>query len=460
MDERRFKVPHTLVLLFGMVVLALLASWALTPGSFERVEDAAGRLLVVPGSFQETEVERPSLLTVFTAIPRGFSAAHDIIFFVFIIGGAFAVLRATGAVDAALGAVLGRLGHRPFWLVAGGILVFAVGSSTIGMAEEYLPFVPILVALAYGLGYDAVTAVGIMTVGYGIGYGTATINPFTVMIAQDVAGLQPASGLWLRLVLLAVFLPLGIHHVWRYARKVGDDPSSSLVADVEPPTGADAASSPEPLSRTHGWVLMTVAAFLVLLIYGLARWGWYLTEMGALFVAMTIVLAAIARLSPDETAIEFGKGAAELTVTALMIGVARAIQVVLDQGGVVDTIVHGISVPLQQLPGALSAVGMFFVQSVTNLVIPSGSGQAFVTMPIMAPLADLVGVSRQTAVLAYQFGDGFTNILVPTNAVLVGILAMAAIPYDRWVRFILPFMIKVWVLGSVLLVLAVAIGYR
>jgi uncharacterized ion transporter superfamily protein YfcC len=192
---------------------------------------------------------------------------------------------------------------------------------------------------------------------------------------------------------------------------------------------------------------------------GLSRWDWYLVEMGGLFVAMTLVIAAIARLSPDRTATEFGNGASELTLTALLIGVARAIQVVLDEGGVVDTIVHGISLPLQALPGAASAVGMFFVQSLANLFIPSGSGQAFVTMPIMAPLADLVGVSRQVAVLAYQFGDGFTNILVPTNPVLVGILAMAAIPYDRWLRFVLPFMVKMWIAGSVALGVAVWVGY-
>jgi uncharacterized ion transporter superfamily protein YfcC len=365
-----------------------------------------------------------------------------------------------------LGALLRRLGNRPFWLIAGGILVFSLGSSTIGMAEEYLPFVPVLIILAHALGYDAVTAVGIMTVGYGIGYGVAAINPFTVLIAQDVAGLQPASGLWFRLALMVVFLPMGIHHVWSYAKKVGADPTSSLIADqesfdTEPKAGdlGNPGADHPHMTTTHRWVLAAVAVALVILIYGLSRWHWYLIEMGALFVALAIVLAAIARMSPDRTAVEFGKGAAELTTTALMIGVARGIQVVLDQGGVVDTIVHGISVPLQQLPGALSAVGMFAVQSVANFFIPSGSGQAYVTMPIMAPLADLVGVSRQVAVLAYQFGDGFTNILVPTNAVLVGILAMAAIPFDRWLRFVFPFMVKVWIVGSVALAAAVLIGY-
>jgi len=465
MSTARFKVPHTLVLLFGMVVLALLLTYVLPAGSFDRVENEAGRLQVVPESFQLTpDVERLSPIAVLTAIPEGFSAAHEIIFFVFIIGGAFAVLRATGAVDTALGALLRRLGHRPFWLVAGGVTVFALGSSTIGMAEEYLPFVPVLVALALALGYDTMTAVGIMCVGYAIGYGSAAINPFTVLIAQDVAGLQPTSGLWFRVALTFVLLPVGIHHVWSYAKKVGKDPSASLVADVAPVEG-DAAihleqgSDHPPMTATHRWVLAVVAVVLAVLVYGLSQWHWYLVEMGALFVGLTIVLAIIGRMSPDRTAVEFGKGAMELTTTALMIGVARAIQVVLDSGGVVDTIVHSISLPLRELPGALSAVGMFFVQSLANLFIPSGSGQAYVTMPIMAPLADLVDVSRQVAVLAYQFGDGFTNILVPTNAVLVGILAMASIPYDRWVRFVMPFMVKMWILGSLALAVAVAIGY-
>jgi len=198
---------------------------------------------------------------------------------------------------------------------------------------------------------------------------------------------------------------------------------------------------------------------LALLVYGLSEWQWYLVEMGAVFVALTVVMAIIARLSPDRTAVEFGEGAASLTSVALMIGVARSIQVVLNDGGIVDTLVHGISLPLQQLPGSLAAMGMFVVQSLANFFIPSGSGQAYVTMPIMAPLADLVGVSRQVAVLAFQFGDGFTNILVPTQAVIVGALAMAAIPYDRWLRFIMPFMVKIWIVGSIALAVAVLIGY-
>ncbi len=468
MTTSRFKVPHTLVFLFGMVIVAQVFSYLLPAGSFERVENAAGRLQVVPGSFHLTP-DAPALSPVasLTAIPKGFSGAHEIIFFVFIIGGTFAVLRTTGAVDAGMGALLKRWGDRPFWLVAGGTSLFAVGSATIGFGEEYFPFVPVLITLALTLGYDRITAVGIIMVGYGVGYGAAFINPFTVLLAQDIAGLQPASGLWYRLVLLAVFLPIGIPHVWSYSKKVGRDPAASLVADVPAPEGmsissgrdGEAGANHPPMTTTHKLVLAAVGIAMVVLVYGLSQWRWYLVEMGAVFVALTVVMAIITRMSPDRTAVEFGAGAAALTSVALLIGVARGIQVVLNEGGIVDTIVHGLSVPLQGLPGALSAVGMFFVQSLANFFIPSGTGQAFVTMPIMAPLADLVGVSRQVAVLAFQFGDGFSNILVPTQYVIVGALAMAGIPYDRWLRFILPFMVKIWIVGSIALAVAVWIGY-
>ncbi len=466
--KSRFKVPHTLVFLFGMVILAQLLTYLLPAGSFERVENAAGRLQVVPGTFHFT-ADAPALspLASLTAIPRGFSGAHEIIFFVFLIGGAIAVLKATGAVDAALGAILRHWGDRPFWLVAGGITLFAVGSSTIGFGEEYFPFIPVVITLALALGYDRITAVGIIMVGYAVGYGAALINPFTVLLAQDVAGLQPASGLWYRMALMVVFLPIGIHHVWSYAKKVGRDPAASLVADVSAPEGmsissgrdGEAGANHPPMTTTHKLVLAAVGIALALLVYGLSQWHWYLIEMGAVFVALSVVMAIIARISPDRTAVEFCAGAAALTSVALMIGVARGIQVVLNEGGIVDTLVHGLSLPLQGLPAALSAVGMFFVQSLANFFIPSGSGQAYVTMPIMAPLADLVGVSRQVAVLAFQFGDGFSNILVPTQAVIVGALAMAAIPYDRWLRFILPFMVKIWIVGSIALAVAVLIGY-
>lgn len=468
MTKRKFKVPHTLVILFSMVVLAQILTYVIPAGSFDRVENAAGRLQVVPGSFHRTP-ETPALspAAFLMAIPKGLSGAHAIILFVFIIGGTFAVLRSTGAVDAGMGALLRRWGNRPFWLVAGGTTLFAVGSSTVGFGEEYYPFVPVLIGLTLALGYDRLTAIAMVMIGYGVGFGAATINPFTILIAQDIAGLQPASGLWFRLVLFVIFVPIGIHHVWSYAKKVRRDPGASLVADVSVPDGlsipsrenAEAMGDQALMTAKQKLILAVAGSAMVLLVFGMSKWHWGLDEMQGVFVALTLIIAVIARMNPDRVAVIFGVGAASLTSVALLIGVARSIQVVLDEGGVIDTMVYGISIPVEQLPGALSAVGMFFVQSLANFFIPSGSGQAFVTMPIMAPLADLVGVSRQVSVLAFQFGDGFSNILIPTQYVLIGILAMAGVPYDRWLRFILPFMVKIGIVGSIALVVAVLIGY-
>ncbi len=455
----KIKVPHTLVLLFGMVVLAYFLTLVIPQGEFEKFETENHRKQVVAGSYHSVDKPKLSPEAMLTSIPKGFEKAGYIIFFVFIVGGAFGVLRATGAVDALIGVLLRKLGKKPILLIIGGILLFSAGSCTIGMAEEYLPFVPVILALCIGLGFDAVTAVGILCVGYGVGYGVAAFNPFTVLIAQGVADLPSYSGWSFRMILWAVFLALGVQHVWKYAKIVKNDPSKSLVKGIKVDTHINVHESP-PMTGVHYLVLILAAGAIVVMVYGIGKWKWELDTVGAIFLLLTILWAAFARISPDKTAREFCTGATELTTTALLIGVARTIEYILNQGHVVDTIINSIAQPLASLGPHLAAVGMFFFQSICNFFIPSGSGQAFVTMPVMAPLADLVGVSRQTAVLAYQFGDGFTNILVPTNAVLVGILAMAKIPFEKWLRFILPFMIKVWIAGSIALVIAVWIGYN
>lgn len=467
----RFRIPHTLVLLAAMVVVAWLLTFILPAGAYDRVPSEGGKLMVVPGTFKligPAPGEEPPgflarLTSVFLVIPRGFSAAGHIIFFVFIIGGAFSVLRKTGAIDALLAWVLRTFGHKPALLIAAGMLAFAAGSSTLGMAEEYLPFVPVLLALAAGLALDPVVGVGIVCVGYSVGYGTAAINPFTVIIAQNVAGLEQTSGLWYRLVLTVPFFALGYFHVLRYARRIQKDSSLRLVLEDEDTVQLvkpEASVTSAQFTGTHILCLLATLITIGALVWGIAKYEWYLDEMGGLFLALALVLVLLARMGLDTAAKAFCEGAAELTTTALLIGFARSIELVLDDGKVIDTIIHSVAVPLEQAGPAIAACGMFLVQSLTNLFIPSGSGQALVTMPIMTPLADLVGVERQVAVLAYQFGDGFTNILVPTNAVLMGILAMARVPYDRWLRFILPFMLQVWILGSIALCVAVWIGYK
>ncbi|MFU8831500.1 MAG: YfcC family protein [Wenzhouxiangella sp.] len=457
--SKPFRVPHTLVLMFAMMVVALVLTWMLPAGEFQTEPNEAGREMVVPGTY-ETLYEAPRLgpWSLFTVVPRALADAQGIIFFVLIIGGALAVIRQTGAIDAMLGKAIERFGHVPWLLILMGMMAFGIASATLGMAEEYIPFAAILIALCVAMRMDAVTAIGIMVVGYGIGYGVALINPFTLLIAQDVAELQPGSGMWYRALLWLPFFAVGFHHVWSYAKRVQADPSRSLVADVpaaQPPEPAEQV----PLDSRRAWVLIATLAALIALVVGISLFDWYLVELGAVFLALAIIAGLVGRMRLDDIANTFTRGAAELAGTAVLIGFARSIALLLEDGLVLHTIVHGLATPLAMVPAELSAVGMLGIQSVLNLFIPSGSGQAFVTMPLMAPIGDLVGVSRQISVLAFQFGDGFMNMIVPTNPVLMGIIGLAGIPYDRWFRFIFPLILKLLALGSIALVVAVWIGY-
>jgi uncharacterized ion transporter superfamily protein YfcC len=456
---KKLKVPHTLVLLYAMVVLAYILTLVLPPGQFE-TELQHGHEVVVPGTYTviEESVSKP-LWSLFTVIPRGLESAQGIIFFIFLIGGALAVIRATGALDAALARVLHRFGGQPALLILMGMLAFTLGSSTIGMAEEYIPLIAILITLCVGMRMDTVAAVGIMVVGYGIGYGTAVMNPFTVLVAQEVAGLQPVSGIEFRLVMLLPFFAIGYIHLLRYARKVRDNPAESLVADI-PEAQPPPSPENEDLNTSQRLVLIATVLTLALVVWGIKVHQWYFVELGGIFVALALVVGLLSRMSFDDMAKNFINGAGELIATALLVGFARAIEITLSDGQVLHTIVNGLSQPLLAVGAELSAVGMVFIQSILNFFIPSGSGQAYVTMPLMAPISDIVGVSRQVAVLAYQMGDGFMNMVVPTNAVLMSILGICGIPYGRWFRFIWPLIVQLLIAGSVTMVIAVMIGYQ
>lgn len=423
-----------------------------------------GRTQIVPGSYHTVDSDPlhwTDAFTVFMSVPRGLMAAGDIIFFVFVIGGVIGIMRATGAFDALIGASIRNFGRSPSPLVISTISLFAFGSGLIGMAEEYVPFIPLLVTMSLAMGLDAMVGISIVFVGYAVGYGCAPINPFTVLIGQDIAGLPPTSGWLVRAILLLVCLVVGVHHVLRYAKRIQADPNRSLVADIDYSSGFELPEG-VPLTRSRILVLVAFAATVVTFVYGvseLSGWGWYFNELAAIFLGLGVLTPILVGMCPNKAAKHFCVGAAELTTTALLIGFARTIQVVLEDGQVIDTVVNGIASSLQGLGAEAGAVGMLLVQTLCNFFIPSGSGQAYVTMPIMAPLADELGIQRQVAVLAYQFGDGFTNVITPTNAAFMGMLAMARVPYERWLRFAIPLMLKLYAIAALALVLAVMMGY-
>jgi len=461
MSKKKFRFPDSMILIFSLVVIGQILTYILPAGEFDR-KTVKGKEVVVPGSYHvipEDQKKSVSMFACLEAIPKGMAEASDIIFFVFIIGGALGIIKSTGAINALIGTVIKRLGKTPFFLIAGSVVLFALGSSSIGMAEEYVPFIPLLVTMCIALRMDAVVAVGLVYVGAGVGYGCAAINPFTVLIAQDIAGVPATSGQWYRWILLVVFLMVGIHHILRYASKINKNSNLSLVKDVDYSNGFE---MPEDVRFT--WpriaVLTAFVCAIILFVYGVWKWEWYLTEMSALFLGLGLLAAIISGITPNQSAKEFAKGAGELTTAALLIGFAKAIKVVMDDGMITDTVINSVACLLEDLPTHASAVCMLLFQSVCNFFIPSGSGQAYVTMPLMAPLATLTGVTKQTAVLAYQFGDGFTNMIIPTNALLMGMLALGRISYSAWLRFIAPLLLKIYLMAILALIIAVIIEYK
>lgn len=456
----KIKVPHTLILLLYIMIGALLLTWIVPAGEFQRSVNDIGQTVVVPGTYSTVDdAEQLSPLALLMVIPQALGDAQGVIFFVLLIGGVMGILRATGMLDAVIGLLLRKFADKTGWLILGGMLTFGIFSALIGVAEEYLIFVAMLVALCRALKLDGITAMGILIVGYGIGYGLSLFNPFTLLIAQAIAEVPPASGLWYRLALWPVLLAIGFHHVYRYAKMVAADPSKSLLADLQP-SGAVAQASDYPaLNKRHKFILVGFVVTLGLLVWGIKEHGWYLVELSALFLGFGLYAALVSGLTSSNAANRFIEGAAELTGTAILIGFARSIAMLMEQGQILDTVIYYLAMPVEALGAHFGAVAMLFIQSILNFFIPSGSGQAFVTMPIMVPIADTAGIGRQVAVLAFQMGDGLMNMIVPTNAVLMGILGLAGVPYERWFKFIAPLMVKLLLACALAMLVAVSIGY-
>jgi uncharacterized ion transporter superfamily protein YfcC len=452
----------SLALIFSFIILAQLLSYAVPHGQFERAQspDHPDRTVVVAGTYELLPADESVTLPPWhflLAITEGLGSAQSIIFLIFVVGGVIAVLRKTGAIDAALHGAVDKLGKNPWLLIAGCLLLFSVGAFTIGMGEEYVPLVPIIVTMSLAMRMDAVVAMGMVWVPYGIGWACAGINPFGVLIAQNIANVPLTSGWGLRLIMMLVLLAVAFHHIWRYARRVQANPEESFVAHVDYSKGFE---SPDDIQLTmrRAIILIVFAGGLVGFVYGVSELHWYIAELNAVFLGIGLVGAIIAGMSAGETSRTFLEGAAAMTPAALIVGFARTIEVVMSDGQIIDSVVFSIAGLLEGLPAEASALGMLVVQTVTNFFIPSGSGQAFVTMPIMSPLATLTGVPQQTAVLAYQFGDGFTNMIVPTSALVMGALALGRVPYGAWLRFAGPLLLKLIGVSALFLVLSMHVG--
>ncbi|MGZ5498027.1 MAG: YfcC family protein [Candidatus Aminicenantales bacterium] len=456
----KLRVPHTYVLLIGLIALAAALTWIIPAGSYDRVVKD-GRELVDPLSYHSVAARPAGPGAFVLAFPRGLLEIAPIVFYIFIIGGAFGVLNRTGMIQAGVQALVRRLGGRKALIVPLLTIVFAVGGGTIGIAEETLVFLPALLLLARSLGYDSLTAGGIALVGANAGFAAAFMNPFTVGVAQGIVGLPLFSGMGFRLGLWALMTAVTVVFLARYARRVAAEPGISRMYEFdktrEPLSGADDAG---PFTAKHSLVLGLVVAALVILVVGAIRWHWGILELAGLFFGLAIASGPLGGLPADETAKAFIQGASDITYAALIVGLARGTLVVLRDANVIDTITHALAATLRGLPSTLSAVGIYLAQNLLHFVVPSGSGQAAVSMPVLAPLGDLVGVTRQTNVLAYQLGNGLTNVFIPTQGYFMAALGILRIPWTKWVRWLLPLLV-IWLVigcGAVILANAIHLG--
>ena len=460
--KKFFKIPHTYVILFIVILTMAILTYIIPAGEFLRVEDPnTGRTVVDPASFENVTQNPTSFFDLWKSVPNGMTRASSIIFFIFIVAGSFNIINATGAVEAGISRIALKLKGKDMVMIPIFVVIFSIFGGTIGMAEETIVFVPIGIALARALGYDAIVGTAMIMLGAACGFTSGFMNPFTVGVAQGIGELPLFSGIQFRLVILVVMVIVTSIYILRYGAKVKADPEKSIVKELELEEKhqvIDLSSLPE-FKTEHYFVLLTLAGGLGVIIFGVFTYGWYITEISAAFLAMGVIGGFLGKMGPSQVSKEFVNGARGIVFGALIVGIARAILVVMQDGLILDTIIYGLANAIQNLPQAISVLGMYAVQVIINFFIPSGSGQAAATMPIMIPLADVINVNRQVAVTAYQFGDGFTNSIIPTSATLMAVISLAGIAYEKWVKFLWPLMV-IWLgIGAVFLVVANAINY-
>lgn len=455
----KLRVPHTYVLLFSLLIIAAVSTHFIPAGEYDRFEKD-GRKLVDPNSYHLVAPNPSSIDDIFMAFPNGLLEVAHIVFYIFIVGGAFGVITATGAIEAGINLVVRRVGQYRGAVVPVLTLVFAIGGGSFGMAEETLPFLPALVVLSRSLGYDSLTAGAIALAGANAGFGAAVLNPFTIGVAQGIAGLPLFSGFEFRFAVWIVITAVTVIYVSRYAAQIKIFPARSPVYEIDRQrTPVQTDFSQARLSRRQVLVLLLSATAFGFLIIGAMQWGWGINELSGLFLALAILSGPLGGLSLNATAEKFIEGAASLTGGALVVGLARGILVVLSNARVIDTIMTALADLVKHLPSEASVIGIYLAQVLLSIIVPSGGGQAALSIPILAPLSDLLGVTKQTMVLAYQFGDGFTNIFTPTQGYFMAGLALLKIPWPIWARWLLPLLCIWWVIGLVALLVAHAIKW-
>jgi uncharacterized ion transporter superfamily protein YfcC len=453
---KKFKVPHTLVIIILFILFAVFLTWVIPAGEFDRVTNAAGIKVIDPASFRTISSKPVSIFSIPDFIVDGFAKSASLFFLLLFTGGAFDVVVSSGALQSCVAKVAKRYASKESIFIPILTLLFALISTTQGV-NTFIGFAPVTVLIARAMGFDSIVGAAVILLGGAVGFSTGTLNPSTTIVAQEIVGLPLYSGIGYRWICFFVFLLVTNLYLIRYAKKIRLHPELSPMYDLDV---ADTSVSDNDLDSfgdvtlRKSLVLVSLVAALGVIVYGGVKLNWGLNESSAAFIWLGIIAGICAGFSPSKIASCFVAGAKRMVAAALIIGLARAVSGVLSAGLVLDTVVNGLGRALLVVPTFLQAISMYIANLVVNIFITSGSGQAAVIMPIFAPIADMVGITRQTAILTFNFGDGFCNYILPTSTALMGILGATNIPYDRWMRFMWRLFL-IWVLlGSVLSLIA------
>lgn len=448
-------MPDSYVILFIMLILATILTYLLPSGLFER-DDSADVPTVIPGSYSAVDSEPIGFLDFFLSIQEGMVDAADIIMLVLIIGGAFAIVDHSQAVYAGIMKLINKTRERKVLLVIAVASIFSIAGFLGVLHTAVIAFIPVGVIIARALKLDAIVGVAIVYLGAYSGYTIAGLDPVTTGFAQEIAEIPVFSGLYFRFLIYLAILSSSIIYILFYIKKIEKDPSRSIMGSNrfnEEESSNSNIDENIKFTLRHKVILIYFALVLTIYTVGVFRNDWALNEMAAIFIIIGIGTAIINKVSPNKFVQLFVDGAKKMIYAALIVGLARSIVVILENGEVLDTMVDFIANILEPLPATLGALGMYFFNLIFNLIITSGSGQAAIVMPIMAPLADLVGFSRQIAVIAYNMGDGFTNTIAPTSGILMASIAVAGVSWTKWLRFMMPLLV-IWIAIGVVAIFA------
>lgn len=456
----KLSFPNGFVILFMIIILTWLATFIVPSGEYAS-EVVDGKTVIQADSFRYIESPPVSFFDTLKAIPKGITDAATLIVMIFIIGGAIRIFDGSGAIKAAIYSVSDAIGReRSEWLLAVLMLFFGFLGGFPAMLESAIPFAPITMGIALSLGYDRVVGMSVLFLPLIAGWSAGPSNAFSVGVGQSLAELPLFSGFGYRLFIFLVFMAVTIFFVLRYARKVRIDPAASLVYDPSSPAEQETGVEKIPFTKRHAGVLFTLLGCIAVVLYGTFNLKWGLVEMSVAYLVAGIIAGILAGYNANKISDELLEGGKLIFVAAMAIGLARAIPIILELGKVKDTVISAFASLLQGLPETLTAISMFFAHTVINLFIPSSSGQAMATLPIMLPLSDIVGLSRQIAILTFQLGDGLTHMWFPTAGALIALLAFSRISYGKWLRFSTPYLVSMWLASTLLIAGAVWIGYQ